>query len=735
MAEGVKAFDEVAISHQIATKADNGGSPGDTARMSVQDRSRPVVMNDSPLVFHIAASADEIPQWWSQSRDRALDKLWKQEAVLSGAIYSLSAKIAAAKWEIFGDSDGDKAHYTELLNNADLGAGWIPFIFKGVQDLLTQDNGWFIELLRESRSDPEEMVEGVAHLDSQRCERTGWADIPVVYHSARTNQKHRLNYWQVYAAADQPSPREKMKGVGYCATSRAASAAQILRDIHIFKRQKLGGKHVPAIIWAKGIRRDAVEEALEEALLEQHSQGYSHYTKPVIIASPDAGLDLQATLMEFASLPDGYDEDTTMRWYIAILAICFGVDYGEFAPLPGRSLGTATESLVQSEKAKGKGPGTIFNMIERAINYAILPEGMSFSFVGKDASEDLDKAEIADRYSQVIDRLVSSQVLHPAQGLWLATEWLGLPEEILTIQPPEDEEDEDGEAPPPAGDSGDVPDQEAQGGIQEGETKPQEVRSIRPMEQPSITLRDEAILRQLRTIKQEEEPEDEDHSELALLLLLEEYQAEVEQEYEAWVDETAAALDGADEDDREDILDAQLSVLIIDLERMGESYMRSATDAGLDGADGDMQLTAALASAIAANSAYLSGSLGPDLREKFLDAASMDGFSWTSSVIGDTLRGFVYRPLQYIDAIIAPFWRAIGAKLRSLFGRNQPRVMRRLDLLAEHCPTCIPKAGVYPNWETMVSQVGVPGDGSDMCQTHCRCYILQETPGGGWVRI
>lgn len=693
----------MALDLQIEAKA--LADPGTQTALSVQDRADAKRSAfDGPLIFRVGHSADELPAWWSQSRDKKLEELYRQEPVLAGAIYSLAAKASAARWKLKGPEQ-QVEWYTEVLNAADFGQGWIPFIFRTVTDFLTQDNGMFWEILREKGQGNEMPVQGIAHLDSQRCTRTGVAELPLKYYSAVTGKVHILKWWQAFDVSDMPSPREQWRGVGYCGTSRAARAAQILRDINTYKRQKIGGKRLPAVMWVSGMRYNAVQDALEEALSDQETKGMSHYAAPVILAAQDAAVDLKVKLIEFAGLPDGYDEDETMRWYIAILAMCFGTDYSDFAPLPGRALGTATESLVQKERSAGKGAGVVFNTIERAVNWSVLPDDVRFSFIGKDASEDEAKAEIAKTYSEVLENLITSGVLSPEQAGFIGINWLGLPDDIQF----------GGVSPGGEGGEGEGTEVGAvEGGVAEDEDQK--------------ALETDRILLALTQFKQD----DDEAKVAALAALWAEYSADIERAYDAWAADTAVAVSDADEDDRFTVFDAAMASLLVELARLGEDYMAQAFDSGLGGTDPDPADRAALAAAIASNQVFLEASLGPDLVERFAVAAGVVGFIWAVPELTDLLGSWAYRPQQYVWGVTAPFWTGVGADVRKRFGAMQPPVRRLLDPEAEHCATCIPKAGAYGSWAVMVSAVGIPGDGSDDCLTFCKCFIEMQMPDGSW---
>jgi len=161
------------------------------------------------------------------------------------------------------------------------------------------------------------------------------------------------------------------------------------------------------------------------------NRGESHYTAPAIIASPDPARPVDVELIELAGLPDGYDEDTTLKWYIATLALGFGTDYTEFAPLPGGGLGTATQSTEMAARARGKGPGVILQQLEFAINWFILPESIEFQFASTDPIAEQEKMQ--QRLLRGRDRAVRLYrgELSPEQALKLAVADGDAPAEFL----------------------------------------------------------------------------------------------------------------------------------------------------------------------------------------------------------------------------------------------------------------------------------------------------------------
>src|SRR5690606_9469229 len=78
------------------------------------------------------------------------------------------------------------------------------------------------------------------------------------------------------------------------------------------------------------------------------------------------------------------------------LANAFGMDYQEFAPLPGGNLGSSQQSKIQHQKTQGKGPALIMSKIEHVLNNnGILPETVLFRYLEHDLQSEIDKANAA----------------------------------------------------------------------------------------------------------------------------------------------------------------------------------------------------------------------------------------------------------------------------------------------------------------------------------------------------
>lgn len=350
--------------------------------------------HSTSFVFEVASVADDIEPWGRNLplRDQQLRQFFPTEPILASAIYSVTTRNAAFSWTLNGPTRTVRASQ-DILHEANQGKGWIDFITKFTVDLLTQDNGAFIELIRLNNKNQESPVIGIQTLDSRRCLRTGMDAKPVIYYD-RYGVMHWLDWWNVIPVSEFPSPIETMNGAQLCAVSRVLRASQFLRDISIMRREKASGSNPNAMYLVGGVSSQMITDAFDQHKNQSAQQGFVRYIKPLIVGSLDPTANIKVDRIDIKSLPEDFDEEATMRWYINQLSLGFGVDYQDFAPLPGRSLGSGAQSLILAMKASGKGPGLFMKMLEHLFNYhGVLPKSVDFLFDEKDVMADQVRAQ------------------------------------------------------------------------------------------------------------------------------------------------------------------------------------------------------------------------------------------------------------------------------------------------------------------------------------------------------
>lgn len=385
------------------------------------------------LILSLASIADDFPAWGTDpvGLDLKLRTFWPTESYMQSAIYAIATRNAAFSWTLQGSDALVKICREMLIEN------WVEICYKWNIDYLTQNNGAFIEIIREADS-PESPCIGINHLDSARCRRTGVPEWPVVYTDINGLQ-HKLAPHQVWAMSDMPSPIETMNGIGMCAVYRILREAERTRDISIHDREKLSGNNPKGLILVNNIGQKQLQDVIKEHKDRQTQQGYVRYTRPAIYASLDPAKPASAQIIDFASMPDGFNKDTELKWYITVLALALGCDFQDLAPLSSGNLGTSTQSQTLHLKSKGKGPAMYMKRFAHMMNFSgILPQTVEFEFDEKDVEDDIQQQNLSNAKATERQAYISSGVKSP---LAVRTEMLGsgeITQEIFDLMAQED---------------------------------------------------------------------------------------------------------------------------------------------------------------------------------------------------------------------------------------------------------------------------------------------------------
>lgn len=370
------------------------------------------------VLWWLAAGGEIVAPWWSRQRDKDLRTFWKKSDHLSGAIFALQAKISTLPFRISPRDATIKAHhkqaevFTELLTGtAEMGKGWAAMLDPFIEDLLTQDNGGFLEVVGEGQ--PDGPILGfpltVRHLDGAQCTRTSDPLFPVVYTQPKTGRKFKLHRTRVIALSQMPSASEVMNGVGFCAVSRAINIAQNLIDIGIYKQEKLGSRPARQILLGKGISTQQIIDSMRVAAEQMDNEGFRTFAKTVALGDPKR-TDVDLVLIDLASAPDGFDEQTAITLGMYTLALAFGVDARELWPATA-SGATKADAMLQHLKARAKGFGQLISAIEYAFNTKVLPPHLRFEFDYQDDEQDQQTAEIREKRSTTHERNLRAQAV------------------------------------------------------------------------------------------------------------------------------------------------------------------------------------------------------------------------------------------------------------------------------------------------------------------------------------
>lgn len=370
-----------------------------------------------PLLFYMGKANDIIAPWWSFKRDSDLTHFWKASDHLSGAIYAMNSKMTTIPVKVMARDVSIKSHvivaeqYTELLNKSvQFGEGWMNFFSRWVEDLLTQDNGFFIEVIGPGAKDGpiEGMAISMAALDAARCTRTGNPLYPV-YYTDTDGKMYKLHYSRVIYGTQISSNRREMNGIGFCAVSRCINAAQNLVDIAVYKQEKLGSRPQRQILITKGgLDPEDLQAAIKLSESRMTSSGLTRFSKSIAVGDrnvPNSGLEQ----IDMASVPDGFDEKESTILGMSVISLALGMDAREL--FPGMESGASkADAIIQHIKQSGKGPGQILQQASDLIDQKFLPPFLKTVFDNLDYTEDRQIADVRGVRAQVRERNMKNRL-------------------------------------------------------------------------------------------------------------------------------------------------------------------------------------------------------------------------------------------------------------------------------------------------------------------------------------
>ena len=389
------------------------------SELSIQARGRGEAVSLPSILPWLTIAGQLISPWWSQQRDKELRAFWKKIDHLSGTVYTFQSRISTIPFHVEPRDFSVRAHmrqadqFTEMLSdNTEFGAGWNQMIEPSIEDLVGQDNGMMLEVIGEG--DPDGPIEGpalsVAHLDSGQTRRTSDPEFPVIFADPDDGKLYKLHRSRVIYTSQMPSANTRMNSVGFCAISRCLNIAQNIYDILVYKQEKLGSRPPRAVWITKGkLTPDIVSSAFKQAQAMMNNQNLTRFSKIVLVGASDAP-DADIRDIDVASLPDGFDEQTSITLGMATISLAFGVDAREL--FPGLSTGaTKAEALVAHLKQRGKAYGQTIQMLERQFNQKVLPQHLKQVFDYQDDAEDMQVAEIRSKRAETrVRNLIESGV-------------------------------------------------------------------------------------------------------------------------------------------------------------------------------------------------------------------------------------------------------------------------------------------------------------------------------------
>jgi hypothetical protein len=374
-------------------------------------------------LLSVGASITEAPTYWSRARDEWLSNFWRRPGndLLAGALATLNAKITAAGWYIEGPLTIAMMARNMLLYQSEYYDGWDAMVQKWAMSYLDRDFGGTIEQFRASASDHSGPALGYAHIDESKLKRTTNPEYPYTYQTEKGPIKvHRS---QIARIVDSSSPKDKDRGTGFCAVSRAIATSLVLLDIVRYKRERLSDLPPAGLLILNNYTQTQWEDIMSVYDARQRQQGNITWRDLMTICGVDPRYPITAEMFAFSELPEHYDERAATEIAVYTFALALRMDPRELWPVSAGPLGTATEAEIQHRKAKAKGEGIIFAAIERQLNGPnALPGTVKFRFDFRDDEDDERAATI------------NYQKLRNIRSMWESSPNRGDGEGIITTE-------------------------------------------------------------------------------------------------------------------------------------------------------------------------------------------------------------------------------------------------------------------------------------------------------------
>lgn len=446
------------------------------------------VLDETSYMYrHLIRLDQELPQWWSKSRDVFLRNYSRESGLLASTVYGESTRVKNLSWvleteEKDNEENSDLDYFKNVLELAQFGQGFPTFLHRVTSQLLTQDNGAFIEIIPENPvniNQPareaqygvvqgggqielspnlpagelamplEGRVGGIACFDSRQCWRTFDPEWPVIYVNKWSGRWRLLHWTRVVAKSSHSQPDELARSIGLCAISRTFVYARIIQYMDQYFKEKIAGESADFGTVA-GMTERQLRSALNSGTIEADSKGLVVYKNVRFFAgaTPDVLPDIK--LHSLKGLPDGFDHEKEMRLAATALSVGFGVSTNGLG-LNFNVGRTKAEADAQERETAGKGREDIENMIKNVMNQRVLPDGVEFDFDEKDDRRDKEREEIKgirinNRANQVRSGEASVEEIRlmAAQELDINPEFIDAPvigdDESITDQKPTDEE-------------------------------------------------------------------------------------------------------------------------------------------------------------------------------------------------------------------------------------------------------------------------------------------------------
>jgi hypothetical protein len=210
-------------------------------------------------------------------------------------------------------------------------------------------------------------------------------------------------------------------------------AAQIFRNIQVYREEKTGGRQTRAVIIVGGVEASRITAALQQNEAQQDAKGNTRFSSTVpVISAINPEFPPSAVTVELAGLPDGFDAEDAFKEYLTIMALGLLIDFQELAPLPGGGLGTSQQSQILHLKGQGKGPALFMKLFEQKLNFhGVIPRSVTFEFDEIDIEAEETTAKVKKLRAETREIMVRNSEVDGDGSRQLALDDGDIPQELF----------------------------------------------------------------------------------------------------------------------------------------------------------------------------------------------------------------------------------------------------------------------------------------------------------------
>lgn len=375
----------------------------------------------------------------SRARDAFLARLWREESLTQGVVFSMVERDKNRGWSLTGPYSTVR-RTKDMFHNADRGAGWREHVSQLSLSYYTADIGAVLQLYRDGPvvvdGDGGDVIisapplAGLFSYDPTACELTGDWQVPVVYYPKRGKERKKqpLYLGTVARFCSMRDNREEYLGLGWCFLSRITELQKMLLSVWGLYGDYLGSGAPQGFLLMDGISQRQFNEIMGsykiavDRLTGKDEDGKETPFGVAVLAN-DTGRAVSAKWVPIAILPDGFSLEEFTEIVLKGYALAAGYPIDEFWSIKANSFGRGRETEVIDRRAGGKGRNAFANAHQEQLQKAgVLPARIHFEYERHDAQDRVSEASVAEAWLEVA-KLAKEVGLEAEQALsWMVEE-------------------------------------------------------------------------------------------------------------------------------------------------------------------------------------------------------------------------------------------------------------------------------------------------------------------------